>query len=55
MMLDHLGQLQAAADVMTAIEHALASDTTRTQDLGGVATTQECTAAMLSALSSMEL
>jgi tartrate dehydrogenase/decarboxylase/D-malate dehydrogenase len=55
MMLDHLGQHQAAADVMQAIEHALTSDETRTDDLGGVATTQECTAAMLSALSSMEL
>lgn len=55
MMLDHLGQHQAAADVMRAIEHALAVDGTRTEDLGGVANTRECTAAMLSALSSMEL
>ena len=55
MMLDHLGQHQAAADVMRAVEHALASDKTRTQDLGGTATTRECAAAMLSALSSMEL
>lgn len=40
MMLDHLGEAEAAAAVMAAIERSLASDT-KTPDLGGSAGTQD--------------
>jgi tartrate dehydrogenase/decarboxylase / D-malate dehydrogenase len=55
MMLEHLGQPEAAADVMRAIEHALASTGTKTRDVGGTSSTEECTAAMLAALDAQEL
>jgi tartrate dehydrogenase/decarboxylase/D-malate dehydrogenase len=55
MMLEHLGERQAAGDVMAAVEHALASDDTKTRDLGGSASTEECTTAMLAALESREI
>jgi tartrate dehydrogenase/decarboxylase/D-malate dehydrogenase len=42
MMLSHLGEQEAADDVMRAIEHVLADQTApRTRDLGGTATTAE--------------
>jgi tartrate dehydrogenase/decarboxylase/D-malate dehydrogenase len=50
MMLDHLGHPAAAADVMTAMETVLADGSVRTPDLGGKATTQELTDAVLEAL-----
>jgi tartrate dehydrogenase/decarboxylase / D-malate dehydrogenase len=55
MMLEHLGQPDAAGDVMRAIEQALASTDTKTRDLGGTSSTEGCTAAMLAALDSQEL
>lgn len=50
MMLDHLGEPEAAADVMSAIETALEADSTRTPDLGGTGDTATCLAAVLAAL-----
>ena len=55
MMLEHLGQAQAAADLMKAIEHALASQDTKTPDLGGSASTEKSTAAMVAALESLDI
>ncbi|WP_205473060.1 tartrate dehydrogenase [Nocardioides sp. SYSU D00038] len=50
MMLDHLGRHEAAAALMTGIERTLADGRTRTPDLGGTATTQELTDAVLANL-----
>ncbi len=50
MMLDHLGEEAAAADIVTAIEHVLAEPGLRTRDLGGSAGTRECGAAVVRAL-----
>ncbi len=50
MMLDHLGEQAAAADIVTAIEHVLAEPALRTRDLGGSASTRECGAAVVRAL-----
>jgi tartrate dehydrogenase/decarboxylase/D-malate dehydrogenase len=50
MMLDHLGETEAAADIVRAIEAALAEATLRTRDLGGRANTRECAAAIVRAL-----
>jgi len=41
MMLDHLGEAEAAARVMAAIELVLGDDGPRTPDLGGTAATSE--------------
>ena len=41
MMLEHLGERQAAARLMEAIERYTASGETRPRDLGGTATTDE--------------
>jgi tartrate dehydrogenase/decarboxylase/D-malate dehydrogenase len=54
MMLEHLGQAAAAADVMRAVEHTLASDTTKTPDLGGSASTTQATAAAVAAVESTD-
>lgn len=40
MMLEHLGHEQAAARIMSAVEHSLADPATRTRDLGGTSSTQ---------------
>ncbi len=40
-MLDHLGEKAAAAEIMGALESALASSPIRTRDLGGQASTTE--------------
>jgi tartrate dehydrogenase/decarboxylase/D-malate dehydrogenase len=40
-MLDHLGEPEAAARVMSAIERVLAETGVRTPDLGGAASTAE--------------
>lgn len=39
MMLEHLGEMEAAAAVVTAIERSLADPATRTRDLGGTGST----------------
>ncbi len=42
MMLDHLGEREAAAEIVSAIERVLAEKTLRTRDLGGNAGTETC-------------
>lgn len=42
MLLDHLGEVEAGAGVVRAIEHCLATPSLRTRDLGGAANTQTC-------------
>ena len=50
MMLEHLGEKAAAADIVTAVEHALAEPKLRTRDLGGRANTRDCGVAVARAL-----
>ena len=50
MMLDHLGQSDAAAAVIKAIERVLADGTVRTPDMGGTASTQALGQAIVDAL-----
>lgn len=50
MMLDHLGQTEAAAAIVRAIETVLAEDALRTADLGGKADTVTCATAIADAL-----
>ncbi|MBZ9894447.1 MULTISPECIES: tartrate dehydrogenase [unclassified Mesorhizobium] len=50
MMLDHLGQPEAAAGIVSAIETVLAEPSLRTRDLGGTANTVECGKAIVAAL-----
>ncbi len=50
MMLDHLGHLEAAAEVERAIAAVLAAREVRTPDLGGTATTTSFTQAVLDAV-----
>jgi tartrate dehydrogenase/decarboxylase/D-malate dehydrogenase len=50
MMLDHLGHPEAAADVLAAIEAVTAEPALRTRDLGGRASTEDVTSAILAAL-----
>jgi tartrate dehydrogenase/decarboxylase / D-malate dehydrogenase len=50
LMLEHLGHPGAAADVMAAVEAALARPESRTRDLGGTAGTAEATAALVAHL-----
>ncbi|CAN5199207.1 tartrate dehydrogenase [soil metagenome] len=52
MMLEHLGEQQAAARVMAAIDSVTADPTLHTRDLGGTATTAQVTAAVCSQLAS---
>ena len=47
-MLEHLGETEAAAAVLDAIERMLADGGPRTRDLGGNATTADVTAALVS-------
>jgi tartrate dehydrogenase/decarboxylase/D-malate dehydrogenase len=42
MMLDHLGEPEAAAGIVSAIERTLAEPAARTRDLGGKVGTEEC-------------
>jgi tartrate dehydrogenase/decarboxylase/D-malate dehydrogenase len=51
MMLDHLGEAEAAADIMTAIEAVLKEPALRTRDLGGPADTETCGKAAAEAIS----
>lgn len=46
MMLQHLGEMDAAARVMQAVEHVTANPALHTRDLGGTATTADVTAAV---------
>ena len=46
MLLEHLGELDAAARLMQAIEHVTADPALHTRDLGGMATTGQVTAAV---------
>lgn len=50
MMLDHLGEADAAAAIVRAIEDVLAKAEYRTRDLGGVANTVECGKAVADAI-----
>jgi tartrate dehydrogenase/decarboxylase/D-malate dehydrogenase len=42
MMLDHLGEAEASAAIVTGIEQVLAEERLRTRDLGGQAGTEAC-------------
>ena len=46
MLLEHLGEIDAAARVMKAIEHVTANPALHTRDLGGIATTAQVTEAV---------
>jgi len=50
MMLEHLGEKEAAARLMAAVEKVTASGTVSTPDLGGAATTIQATGAVCDAL-----
>jgi tartrate dehydrogenase/decarboxylase/D-malate dehydrogenase len=50
MMLEHLGEPDAAAEIVEAIEVSLENDATRTADLGGTADTKQSVDAVLAAL-----
>ena len=50
MMLDHLGEREAAASIVRAIEEVLAKPNYRTRDLGGTANTVECGTAIADAI-----
>ena len=50
MMLEHLGENEAAAAIVTAIETVLAEPKLRTRDLGGTANTVACGKAVAAAL-----
>ena len=50
MMLEHLGEKEAAAAIVTAIEKVLAEPKLRTRDLGGTANTVACGKAVAAAL-----
>jgi tartrate dehydrogenase/decarboxylase/D-malate dehydrogenase len=50
MMLDHLGHADAAACILDAIEKVLADPASRTSDLGGQATTEQCGRAIVEAI-----
>jgi tartrate dehydrogenase/decarboxylase / D-malate dehydrogenase len=50
MMLEHLGEREAAAEIVSAIERVLAERALRTRDLGGQAGTEACGRAVVEAL-----
>lgn len=50
LMLEHFGHEQAANAIVAAIEQTLSDTDKRTADLGGVATTEQCGAAVVAAL-----
>ncbi len=50
MMLEHLGETEAAKRLMSAIEHVTADERYHTPDLGGKACTAEVTAAVIDAI-----
>ena len=49
-MLEHLGEKQAAARLMRAVERVTADPALHTPDLGGTATTRQVTDAVCAAL-----
>ena len=51
MLLEHIGEPEAAAVLMAAIEEVTADKTLHTRDLGGTATTQQVTQAVCDAVS----
>ena len=51
MMLDHLGETDAAAAIVRAIEESLSKADYRTRDLGGTASTKACGQAIADAIS----
>lgn len=50
MMLEHLGETEAAASILTAVESVLSEQTLRTRDLGGRADTRTCGEAVAAAI-----
>ena len=50
MMLDYLGEKEAANSIVTAIEKSLKNEKNRTKDLGGESNTIECSKSILSNL-----
>ncbi len=50
MMLDHLGEREAAARIRAALDEVLVAGTIRTRDLGGTASTTEFTDAVCRAV-----
>jgi tartrate dehydrogenase/decarboxylase/D-malate dehydrogenase len=50
MMLEHIGDPEAAGAVIRAIERVLSEKRLRTRDLGGVADTATCASAVVDAL-----
>jgi tartrate dehydrogenase/decarboxylase/D-malate dehydrogenase len=50
MMLEHLGEADAARSLMRAIEHVTAQPALHTRDLGGTATTDQVTDAVCRAV-----
>jgi tartrate dehydrogenase/decarboxylase/D-malate dehydrogenase len=50
LMLEHLGAREAAARLMSAIEESLRDPATRTADVGGTATTEQVTSAVVGLL-----
>ena len=48
LLLDHLGEKDAALTIEAAIEETLQNPAARTRDLGGQASTADCTKALLS-------
>ena len=54
MMLQHLGEIEAEALIMQAIENTLVNPNARTVDLGGTASTRDCETALLSAIDGMD-
>jgi tartrate dehydrogenase/decarboxylase / D-malate dehydrogenase len=53
MLLDHLGESEAAAAIVAALEQSLANDGPRTRDLGGNASTADVTAEIVSSFTSV--
>ena len=51
MLLEHIGEPEAAAVLMAAIEEVTADTSLHTRDLGGTATTEQVTQAVCSAVS----
>ena len=50
MMLEHLGEPEASAGIVKAIEHVLSEPKSRTRDLGGAADTVACGKAVAAAI-----
>ena len=50
MLLEHIGENDAAASLMQAVERVVADDSCHTPDLGGTARTVDVTAAVVDAI-----